>query len=138
MSLTYRYPNSCTYSGGSGGMTTRRRPPDGGRDLLLTKRQRQILDYIRRSVASRGCSPSMREIADAAGLRSVSTVSYHVKILTAAGYLDHGPGQPRTVVAKPSLIQVLHAELDGTREAPAGFGKNMVSVPVFERIAAGT
>src|SRR5689334_18422947 len=120
-------------------MTTRRRPPDGGRDLLLTKRQRQILDYIRRSVASRGCSPSMREIADAVGLRSVSTVSYHVKILTAAGYLDHCPGQPRTVVAKPSRIQVLHAELDGTREALAGSGsKNMVSVPVFERIAAGT
>lgn len=100
------------------------------RDRLLTPRRRQIIDYIRRSMERRGRSPSMREIAEGVGLSSVSTISYHLKILTAAGYLDRDPGQPRTVVAKPSRMQVLHAEPDG----PA----SMVSVPLFERIAAGS
>lgn len=120
-------------------MTTRRRPPGGGRDRLLTQRRQQILDYIRRSMERRGCSPSMREIAESVGLRSVSTVSYHLGILAEAGYLDRDPGQPRTVVAKPSRIQVLHVESDGIGEVLGGVGpKNMVGVPLFERIAAGT
>src|ERR1700758_3086877 len=111
---SYRYPNSCTLEGGNGVMATR--------DRLLTPRRRQIIDYIRRSMERRGRSPSMREIAEAVGLSSVSTISYHLKIRPAAGYLDRDPGQPRTVVAKPSRIQVLHAEPDG----PA----SMVSVPL--------
>jgi repressor LexA len=119
-------------------MTARRRPSGGGRDRLLTPRRQQILDCIRRSMERHGCSPSMREIAEAVGLRSVSTVSYHFAILAAAGYLDRGPGQPRTVVAKPSRVQVLHLEPDGAGEALADAGsRNMVSVPLFERIAAG-
>jgi repressor LexA len=81
----------------------------------------------------------MREIAESVGLRSVSTVSYHLGILAEAGYLDRDPGQPRTVVAKPSRIQVLHVESDGIGEVLGGVGpKNMVGVPLFERIAAGT
>jgi len=120
-------------------MTTRRRPPGDGRDRLLTQRRQQILDYIRTSMESRGCSPSMREIAESVGLKSVSTVSYHVRILVAAGYLDRDPRQPRTVVAKPPRIRVFRVETDGTGEALTGAGpKNMVSVPLFERIAAGT
>jgi repressor LexA len=120
-------------------MESRRQPPGDGRDRLLTSRRRQILDYISRSMERRGCSPSMREIAEAVGLRSVSTVSYHLEILAEAGYLDRDPGQPRTVVAKPSRIRVLHAEPDGSGEAPAGVSpRNMVSVPLFERIAAGS
>src|SRR6266568_1938000 len=75
-----RHTNACARLGGSGGMTTRRRPPDGGRDHLLTPRRQQILDYIRESMERRGFSPSMREIADAVGLKSVSTVSHHFKI----------------------------------------------------------
>lgn len=119
-------------------MTTPRRPPGDGRDRLLTPRRQLILDYISTSMARRGCSPSMREIAEAVGLKSISTVSYHLKILTGAGYLDRGAGQPRTVVAKPSRIRVLHVEPGGAGEAMTGAGpENMASVPLFERIAAG-
>ena len=120
-------------------MTTRRRPPGGGRDRLLTPRRQQILDYIRESMERRGFPPSMREIADAVGLKSASTVSYHFKILKEAGYLDRDPRLPRTVVPRPSRLQVLWAESDEVGEAAAGPGsRNMVSVPLFERIAAGT
>lgn len=84
-------------------MTTRRRPPGGGRDRLLTPRRQQILDYIRESMERRGFPPSMREIADAVGLKSASTVSYHFKILKEAGYLDRDPRLPRTVVPRPPV-----------------------------------
>lgn len=119
-------------------MTTRRRPSSGGWDRVLTRRRQQILDYIRRSMERRGCSPSMREIAESVGLKSVSTISYHFRILTEAGYLNRDPGQPRTVVVKPSRIQVLQVEPDGVGEALADAGsQNMASLPLFERIAAG-
>ena len=119
-------------------MTTRRRPPGGGRDRLLTPRRQQILDYIRESMERRGFPPSMREIADAVGLKSASTVSYHFKILKEAGYLDRDPRLPRTVVPRPPRLQVLWAESGEVGEAAAGPGsRNMVSVPLFERIAAG-
>jgi repressor LexA len=119
-------------------MTARRRLPGGGRDYLLTWWRQQILDYIRESMEHRGCSPSMREIADAVGLKSVSTISHHFKILKEAGYLDRDPRLPRTVVAKPSRLRVLQAEWDEVGEASVGAGsRNMVSVPLFERIAAG-
>jgi repressor LexA len=120
-------------------MTTSRRPPGGGRDRLLTSRRQQILDYIRESMERRGFPPSMREIADAVGLKSASTVSYHFKILKEAGYLDRDPRLPRTVVPRPSHLRVLRAESDEVGEAAAGSGsQNMVSVPLFDRIAAGT
>jgi repressor LexA len=81
----------------------------------------------------------MRETADAVGLKSASTVSYHFKILKEAGYLDRDPRLPRTVVPRPSHLRVLRAESDEVGEAAAGPGsRNMVSVPLFERIAAGT
>jgi repressor LexA len=80
----------------------------------------------------------MREIAESVGLKAVSTVSYHLKILAEAGYVDRDPGQPRTVVAKPPRLQVLQAEPDRAEETLADAGsQNMVSVPLFERIAAG-
>jgi repressor LexA len=119
-------------------MTSGRWPPDSGRDQVITPRRRQILDFIRESTERRGCPPSLREIADAVGLRSVSAVSYHLDILEKAGYLDRDPRSPRTVVMRPSRLHVLRAESGEVTEARAGAGsQNMVSVPLFERIAAG-
>jgi repressor LexA len=119
-------------------MTSRRRLTDSGGNHPLSPRRQQILDFIRESTERRGCPPTLKEIADAVGLRSVSAVSYQLEILAKAGYLDRDPGLPRTVVMRPSRLQVLHAEPDEITEARARAGaQNMVSVPLFERIAAG-
>jgi repressor LexA len=74
-------------------------------------RQGQILQVIENYIALHGCSPSSREIADAAGLRSPSTVLRHLKRLKADGFVTYQPGVPRTVrVLRPSQIeQVLDA-----------------------------
>jgi repressor LexA len=74
-------------------------------------RQGQILEVIESYIARHGCSPSNREIAAAAGLKSASSVLRHLQQLKADGYLTYQPGVPRTVrVLRPSQIaQVLDA-----------------------------
>ena len=74
-------------------------------------RQGQILEVIESYIARHGCSPSNREIAAAAGLKSASSVLRHLQQLKADGYLTFQPGVPRTVrVLRPSQIaQVLDA-----------------------------
>ena len=62
--------------------TDERRAPEG-----LTERQRTILQVIRASVTSRGYPPSIREIGDAVGLTSTSSVAHQLRTLEKKGYL---------------------------------------------------
>lgn len=64
-------------------------------------RQGQILRVIERYIADHGCSPSSREIAAAAGLKSPSTALRYLKQLKADGYVTYQPGVPRTVRVLP-------------------------------------
>jgi repressor LexA len=98
-------------------MTNRKRRPGGDGDHPLTPRRQKILNFIGESMERRGYSPSMREIADAAGLKSVSTVSYHFKVLEQAGHLTRDAGMPRTVVETstgPGTVQQIRPERPGT------------------------
>ena len=82
-------------------MTASTRPSSGdGHNHGLTRRQQDILTYVRESTKSRGYRPSMREIADAVGLRSTSAVSHQLTILEQKGLLTRGSRMPRTVVEK--------------------------------------
>jgi repressor LexA len=63
----------------------------------LTDRQRQILDLIRSTVAQRGYPPSVREIGDAVGLSSPSTVHSHLSSLAEAGFIRRDPTKPRAI-----------------------------------------
>ena len=67
------------------------------RDAGLTERQRTILDVIRASVSSRGYPPSIREIGDAVGLTSTSSVARTGCNLERKGYLRRDPNRPRAV-----------------------------------------
>ena len=79
--------------------------PDGPADSDgLTTRQRQILVMIRESIDDRGYPPSVREIGEAVGLTSSSSVSHQLKSLEKLGYLRRDPNRPRAmVVADPSV-----------------------------------
>src|SRR2546423_15364826 len=69
---------------------------------VLTWRQRKVLQVIRESVQQRGYPPSMREIGEAVGLTSTSSVSYQVSTLPKKGYLHRGGGRPgRVRVGRP-------------------------------------
>ena len=83
-------------------MTSADAPSQSGRSQPISSRQVTILEFIRESVARQGYAPSLREIAQAVGLSSQSTVSYHLSALVRKGYLSRGRGLPRTTVELPS------------------------------------
>jgi len=79
----------------------------------LTPRQRHVLDTIREAVETRGYPPSMREIGEAVGLTSPSSVAHQLSALERKGYLRRDPNRPRA-------IEVVHPD-DGRRaSAPTG------------------
>ena len=71
--------------------------PEDPTPHLLTERQRAILRSIRESVADQGYPPSMREIGDAAGLASLSSVTHQLSQLEKWGYIRRHPGRPRAM-----------------------------------------
>jgi repressor LexA len=63
----------------------------------LTSRQRQVLEFIDAEVRDRGYPPSVREIGEAVGLSSSSTVHAHLAALQDKGYLTRDPTKPRAI-----------------------------------------
>ncbi|MBO0820128.1 MAG: transcriptional repressor LexA [Nocardiopsaceae bacterium] len=115
---------------------------------MLTWRQRKVLQVIRESVQRRGYPPSMREIGEAVGLTSTSSVSYQLSTLQNKGYLRRDAGRPRTVeVRLPGHQPVRPEGKDAAAEAKsapeAGAdgldipSQEAMYVPLVGRIAAG-
>jgi repressor LexA len=103
----------------------------GGADGL-TPRQRRVLEVIRDSVVRRGYPPSMREIGEAVGLTSTSSVAHQLTTLERKGYLRRDPNRPRAVDVRPpsDLTAEQDEALRAARPTPA-------YVPLLGRIAAG-
>jgi repressor LexA len=114
-------------------------------DHVLTWRQRKVLQVIRESVQKRGYPPSMREIGEAVGLTSTSSVSYQLSTLQRKGYLHRDVGRPRTVeVRLPGHPAVRPGREPGREEEEAGDipgidipSQEAAYVPLVGRIAAG-
>src|SRR5215470_18381117 len=68
-----------------------------GRGKVLPWRRRKVFLVIQEYVEANGCSPSNREIAQAVGLKSASSVHHHLKKLKDAGLVTYDPRFPRTV-----------------------------------------
>jgi len=66
-------------------------------DLDLTKRQKEIFDFIRKYAAKTGYPPTVREIGKAVGLHSSSTVHAHLANLEKIGLLRRDPSKPRAI-----------------------------------------
>ena len=125
-------------SGTSGPQPKRGRPkvveipvPDGLPEIDgLTVRQRIVLDMIRTAIETRGYPPSMREIGDAVGLTSPSSVAYQLHALEKKGYIRRDPKLPRAMeVYDPAESHDVTGIGDSMPEAQY--------VPVIGRIAAG-
>ncbi|BBX44214.1 transcriptional repressor LexA [Mycobacterium cookii] len=104
-------------------------------DSVLTPRQRTILDVIRASVTSRGYPPSIREIGDAVGLTSTSSVAHQLRTLERKGYLRRDPNRPRAVDVRASddgSRPPVLTDVAGSDALP-----EPAFVPVLGRIAAG-
>jgi repressor LexA len=101
----------------------------------LTSRQRKILQAIEDSVRRNGYSPSLREIGEAAGLASPSSVSHQLGRLEKKGYLTRGERRPRTAVVLPCAELAIHQQADQPRGNTEGH--RVAHVPLVGRIAAG-
>ena len=66
-------------------------------DKPISERQRNILDYISTTTEQRGYPPSVREIGNAVGLTSPSTVHTHLNTLERLGYIRRDPNRPRAI-----------------------------------------
>jgi repressor LexA len=93
---------------------------------MLTERQQQVLEYIRNTVEVRGYPPSVREIGDAVGLNSPSSVHAQLNSLVSAGMIKKDPSKPRAIVVLEEA------------SAPVVEDRRMRDVPVLGRVAAGT
>jgi repressor LexA len=96
----------------------------------LTPVRRKIVRVIEESMRSRGYSPSIREIGDAVGLASTSSVSHQLSVLEAKGYLTREAGRPRTMILQPPGQD---DDIMAAEELPEG----VTEVPLVGRIAAG-
>lgn len=93
----------------------------------LTGRQLQILRFIQQKIAERGYPPSVREIGEALGLRSSSTVHAHISRLVEKGYLRRDPTKPRA-------LEIVHPDfLPGVSAA----NRELVELPVVGQVTAG-
>ena len=102
------------------------------RRTSLSDKQLAILDFIQKSVTNRGYPPSMREIGDAVGLSSLSSVTHQLNQLELSGYLRRDPNRPRALEV---LIELPNID-DDAPESTTQVG-DAVMVPLVGRIAAG-
>ncbi|MEV5832069.1 transcriptional repressor LexA [Nocardia sp. NPDC052112] len=110
-------------------------PSGTGADL--TVRQRKVLEVIRTSVSERGYPPSIREIGDAVGLTSTSSVAHQLRTLERKGYLRRDPNRPRAVDVR-GLDEAVRAVTSLPSAEEVETGRPVPTfVPVLGRIAAG-
>lgn len=91
----------------------------------ITEQQQKILDYIKHEVYTKGYPPSVREICEAVGLRSTSTVHGHLAKLEKNGYIRRDPTKPRA-------IELLDS--DGSNLISK---KEIVEIPIVGKVTAG-
>ncbi len=96
-------------------------------EIVLTDRQREILQVIEQHMRERGYPPSVREIGEAVGLTSPSTVHSHLNTLERLGYLRRDPTKPRAIEVRWDSSSDAAIERRPTRH-----------VPLVGDVAAGT
>ena len=89
----------------------------------ITKKQEEILEYIKDQIMNRGFPPAVREICEAVNLKSTSSVHAHLETLEKNGYIRRDPTKPRA-------IEIVDENFNLTR-------REMVNVPIVGRVAAG-
>lgn len=89
----------------------------------ISKKQQEILDYIKNEILNRGFPPAVREICEAVNLRSTSSVHSHLESLEKNGYIRRDPTKPRAIEIVDDNFNLVRREV--------------VNVPIVGRVAAG-
>jgi len=99
---------------------------------VLTARQAEILEFVRRRLVERGAPPTREEIADAFGFRSLNAAEQHLQALRKKGLIDLVPGTSRGIRLKSAVTEAIRA-FKGTAQE---FGPP-VGLPLIGKVAAG-
>ncbi|MEW9123220.1 MAG: transcriptional repressor LexA [Thermotaleaceae bacterium] len=91
----------------------------------MNEQQQKIFDYIRNEVNKKGYPPSVREICEAVGLKSTSTVHGHLAKLEKMGYIRRDPTKPRAI------------EILGDNSDPLIHKSEVVQIPIVGKVTAG-
>ncbi len=104
--------------------------------VKMSKMQQRIYDFIRQTIRDQGYPPSVREIGEAVGLKSPSTVHFHLKHMEELGVLTKGAGKGRAI----ALAQQPAAEKSAQEVAPRIVEPEIPAdrVPIVGNVAAGT
>ncbi|MGH9404582.1 MAG: transcriptional repressor LexA [Terriglobia bacterium] len=112
--------------------------------MALTRRQKQVLDFLAQFISERGYSPSFEEIGEGLGLSSVATVHKHVQSLDRKGFIRRGHNQSRSidVLALPApapfrKMAAKAARSAASRKSAAEPAAAQLEFPLLGRIAAG-
>ena len=89
----------------------------------ITEKQKEILEFIKETILSKGYPPAVREICEAVHLKSTSSVHSHLETLEKNGYIRRDPTKPRA-------IEILDDTFNLTR-------RELVNVPIVGQVAAG-
>lgn len=118
--------------------------PDGPPDATgLTPRQQRVLGHIKDCIELRGYPPSMREIGEAVGLTSSSSVAHQLKTLEEKGFLKRDPHRPRALEVFLPEVMAARRSMSSADESSydeTGVGDvapQATNVPLLGRIAAG-
>jgi repressor LexA len=106
----------------------------------LTQRQRRVLEVIRDSIERRGYPPSVREIGEAVGLSSASSVAHQLTVLQRKGWLRRDPNRPRALDVRLPGETAVHGSAPASEIAGMPEDGSMPTpayVPLVGRIAAG-
>ncbi len=91
----------------------------------MSEQQQKIFDYIRNEVNKKGYPPSVREICEAVGLKSTSTVHGHLAKLEKLGYIRRDPTKPRAI------------EILGESDHSSVYQSEVVQIPIVGKVTAG-
>jgi repressor LexA len=123
---------------------TVRELPDGPPDATgLTPRQQRVLATIKDAIEKRGYPPSMREIGEAVGLTSSSSVAHQLRVLEEKGFLKRDPNRPRALEVFLPEVMAARRSLGSGEESSydeTGLGDQVPAasyVPLLGKIAAG-
>src|SRR6201989_1034082 len=120
--------------------------PDGPPDATgLTPRQTKVLVSIKDSIEKRGYPPSMREIGQAVGLTSSSSVAHQLRVLEEKGFLKRDPNRPRALEVFLPEVMGARRSISGPEAVESSYDETGVGdarpeatyVPMVGRIAAG-
>ena len=104
----------------------------------MTKMQQRIYDYIAQMIRQQGYPPSVREIGEAVGLKSPSTVHFHLKHMEELGVLTKGAGKGRAITLAQMPLVAAAAPVEPVKAQPAEPEIPAGKVPIVGSVAAGT